>query len=91
LPVIGAPAGNGYTKIYSNRHTFAVLEADGSITAWGTSGDEGTGAPSGKGYTKIYSNWYAFAALAPVPPQYEAPHAVIDPSALRAAKAPQFE
>jgi hypothetical protein len=27
----------------------------------------------------------------PVPPEYEPPHAVIEPSALRAAKAPQFE
>jgi hypothetical protein len=26
-----------------------------------------------------------------VPPEYEPPHAVIEPSALRAAKAPQFE
>jgi lysophospholipase L1-like esterase len=31
----GAPDGNGYTKIYSNRLAFATLKADGSITAWG--------------------------------------------------------
>jgi hypothetical protein len=29
----GAPDGNGYTKIYSNRFAFAALKADGSITA----------------------------------------------------------
>jgi hypothetical protein len=67
----GAPDGNGYTKIYSTRGAFAALKADGSITAWGYSGDGGTGAPSDNGYTKIYST----------------PHAVIEPSALRAARA----
>jgi hypothetical protein len=54
------------------------------------------GAPSGNGYTKIYSTESAFAALkaaegAPVPPVPESPHAVIDPSALRAAKAHAVE
>jgi hypothetical protein len=31
-----APAGKGYTKIYSNAYAFATLKADGSIKAWGT-------------------------------------------------------
>jgi alpha-tubulin suppressor-like RCC1 family protein len=56
------PSGNGYTKIYANANAFAVLEADGSITAWGSSNSGGT-APSGSGYTKIYSTAKAFAAL----------------------------
>jgi hypothetical protein len=30
-----APAGNGYTKIYSTNSAFAALRADGSIKAWG--------------------------------------------------------
>jgi hypothetical protein len=72
-----APSGSGYTKIYSNKFAFAALKADGSITAWGGSFSGGTSAPSGSGYT--------------VPPADEAPHAVIDPSALRAAKAYIFE
>jgi hypothetical protein len=52
----------------------------GSITAWGYSYWGGTGAPSDSGYTKIYSN--AGAPQVPAPP-----HTVIEPSALRAAKA----
>jgi lysophospholipase L1-like esterase len=60
---------------------FAALKVDGSITAWGDSGWGGTGAPSDNGYTKIYST----AA------ESELPHAVIDPSALRAAKASSVE
>jgi ribosomal protein S24E len=44
--------------------------------AWGDDWG-GTGAPSDKGYTKIYSNVSSFA--------------VIEPSALRAAKALTFE
>jgi hypothetical protein len=68
------PAGNGYTKIYSNGGAFAVIEANGSITAWGNSGYGGINTPPDSGYIKIYSNEY-----------------VIDPSALRAAKAPSFE
>jgi hypothetical protein len=79
---------------------FAALTADGSITPWGNSDGGGTAAPSDNGYTKIYSTWGAFAALkadgslsegAPVPPESELPHAVIDPSALRAAKADPVE
>jgi hypothetical protein len=38
-----------------SKGAFATLKADGSITAWGSSGAGGTGAPSGSGYTKIYS------------------------------------
>jgi hypothetical protein len=77
---------------------FAALKADGSITAWGNSNAGGTGAPSGSGYTKIYSTDSAFAAFktnvpegAPVPPESELPHAVIEPLALKAAKALSVE
>jgi hypothetical protein len=63
---------------YPNSSTFAALKADGSIKAWGNSSFGGTGAPSDNGYT-------------PVPPSSESPHAAIDPSALRAAKALQVE
>ncbi|VVM23389.1 hypothetical protein BSPWISOXPB_101 [uncultured Gammaproteobacteria bacterium] len=31
----GAPAGSGYTKIYSTKSAFAAIKADGSIAAWG--------------------------------------------------------
>jgi hypothetical protein len=41
----GAPSDNGYTKIYSNSHAFVALKADGSITAWGNWGYEGSRAP----------------------------------------------
>jgi hypothetical protein len=58
-----APAGNGYTKIYSTNSAFAALRADGSIKAWGDSGFGGTGAPTDKGYTEIYSNIAAFTAI----------------------------
>jgi fermentation-respiration switch protein FrsA (DUF1100 family) len=74
--VAGAPSDNGYTKIYSTAYAFAALKADGSITAWGSSLG-GAGSPPDSGYTKIYSN----------PPQPALPHTLIDPSALRAAKA----
>jgi hypothetical protein len=81
-------SGNSYTKIYSTNGAFAVLKADGSIAAWGGSGYGGTGAPSGKGYTKIYSNGYAFMGLLPLLRKFfKSPHDVIEPSALRAAKA----
>jgi hypothetical protein len=62
------------TKIYSNSQAFVALKADGSITAWGNWGYEGSRAPDGN-------------EGAPLPPQSELPHAVIEPSALRAAKA----
>jgi hypothetical protein len=55
--------------------------------AWGGFYTGGTGAPHDRGYTKIYSTGYAFVEGAPVPPEFESPHAVIEPSALRAAKA----
>jgi hypothetical protein len=61
----------------------------------------GSGAPSGSGYTKIYSTSRAFAALkadgsikAWGDSDYGgsgAPHTLIDPSALIAAKAAEFE
>jgi hypothetical protein len=59
---------------------FAALKADGSITAWGGSDYGGTNAPAGNGYTNAFE-----------PPKSELPHAVIEPSALRAAKALAFE
>jgi hypothetical protein len=49
--------------------------------------------PSGNGYTKIYSTNGAFAALKAdgsivfSPPESGPPHALIEPSTLRAAKA----
>ncbi|VVM22407.1 hypothetical protein BSPWISOXPB_4750 [uncultured Gammaproteobacteria bacterium] len=48
---------------YPNWGAFAILQGDGSIKAWGSSGHGGTDASSGSGYTKIYSNKNAFAAL----------------------------
>ena len=48
---------------HPNWNTFAALQADGSITAWGGSSSGGTDVPSGSGYTKIYSTGFAFAAL----------------------------
>jgi hypothetical protein len=79
-----APAGSGYTKIYSNWQAFAVIKTDGSIAAWGDP-DAGGTSPAGSGYTRIYSTDSAFAALKADEP--ESPHTLIDPSALRAAKA----
>jgi hypothetical protein len=66
---------------FPNSSAFATLRTDGSIMAWGDSSYGGT-APAGNGYTKTG----AFD-----PPLFESPHAVIDPSALRAAKANAFE
>ena len=40
---IGAPTNAGYTAIFSTRGAFAVLKADGSITAWGYSSSGGNG------------------------------------------------
>jgi hypothetical protein len=65
----------------------------------------GTGAPSGSGYTKIHSTLKAFAAIkdgsitawgdaslgGTGAPSDKLPHAVIDPSALTAAKAALVE
>jgi hypothetical protein len=81
-----------YTKVYSNTFAFAALKADGSITAWGDSNKGGSRAPAGSGYTKIYSTGGAFAALKTDGSiaawgDSDSPHALIDPSALRAAKA----
>jgi hypothetical protein len=63
--------------------------------AWSDLRFGGIGAPTDKGYTKIYSNLYAFAALkadgAPEPPNLESPHALIEPSTLRVAKACSVE
>jgi hypothetical protein len=84
----------------------AAKALSGSITTWGNSGSGGINAPTDKGYTKIYSSERAFAALkadgsimswgdltvgAFMPPLPELPHVVIEPSALRAAKARSFE
>jgi hypothetical protein len=72
----------------------------GLIKVWGDQDSGGRDAPTGKGYTKIYSTDYAFAALkangsikacAFLPPNFGSPHALIEPSALRAAKAYAFE
>jgi hypothetical protein len=49
---------------YPNMGAFAVLDPDGSITAWGGSNYGGVNPPTGGGYTKIYSAGSAFAALA---------------------------
>jgi hypothetical protein len=68
---------------YTKNGAFAALKADGSITAWGELNKGGAGAPAGSGYIKIYSTKSAFEGVVPLKP----PHAVIDPSALRAAKA----
>jgi WD40 repeat protein len=38
---VNAPAGSGYTKIYSTGSAFAVIKADGSIKAWGDSNKGG--------------------------------------------------
>jgi hypothetical protein len=65
---------SGYTKIYSNYDAFAALKADGSITAWGDPNNGGKKAPIDKS---------SF-----VPPLIELPQATIEPSDLRAAKAP---
>jgi hypothetical protein len=48
-----APAGNGYTKIYSSAYAFAATKADGSIKAWGASYAGGTGAPA-----QLNKSWY---------------------------------
>jgi alpha-tubulin suppressor-like RCC1 family protein len=70
---IGVPDGKGYTNIYSNTATFAALKSDGSIASWGSGSAD---MPSDSGYT------YAPSDSGP-----RAPHALIEPSALRAAKA----
>jgi hypothetical protein len=75
-------------------HYQRALKADGSITAWGFETNEDLSAPTDGGYTKIYSNSVAFAALkadGEMPPKPESPHAVIEPSALRATKAAEVE
>ena len=45
-----APTGTGYTTLTSNEKAFAALRNDGSISAWGFSGNGGTGEPTGTGY-----------------------------------------
>jgi len=60
---LNAPAGSGYTKIYSNFRAFAALKHDGSIKAWGDPDFGGSDVPADSGYTEIYSNDNAFAAL----------------------------
>jgi hypothetical protein len=51
-----------YQRAHLNGGAFAVIEANGSITAWGNSGYGGINTPPDSGYIKIYSNEYAFAA-----------------------------
>jgi hypothetical protein len=65
-----------YTKIYSTEYAFAALKTDGSIKVWGDPSSGGTGAPAGNDS---------------VPPELGLPHTLIDPSALRAAKAESVE
>jgi hypothetical protein len=93
-------AHNAYDAIiYANRRAFAALKADGSIATWGEPESGGTNAPdvpTDNGYIKIYSNERAFAVLKAdgsitTPPYHESPHATIDPSDLRTAKARAFE
>jgi hypothetical protein len=62
---------SGYTEIYSNRRAFAVLTHDGSIKVWGNLYFGGTDAPNVP-TDKGYTKIYS---------------TVIEPSALRAAKA----
>jgi hypothetical protein len=81
-------------QIYSTWRSFAALKADGSITAWGytdAGGTDAPNAPTDKGYIKIYSNG-AFVCLYSLPHELsKLPHDVIEPSALRAAKALSLE
>jgi hypothetical protein len=68
----GAPTDSGYTKIYSNAYAFAALKADGSIKAWGDSNSGGANALT----VGVF-----------VAPYFELPHAMIEPSCVRTAKA----
>ena len=58
-----APAGTGFTQVFSTQQAFAALKADGSISAWGQSAMGGSNAPAGTGFTQLFSNPYAFVAL----------------------------
>jgi hypothetical protein len=59
----GAPSGNEYKNIYSNRGSFAAITADGVIKAWGKTNSGGCRGLSGSGYSQIYSTNGVFAAL----------------------------
>jgi alpha-tubulin suppressor-like RCC1 family protein len=62
----GAPKDRGYTKISSTYGTFAALKVNGSITAWGWHGVDGSKdapLPRDSGYIDIYSNQFSFAAV----------------------------
>ncbi|NRB65234.1 MAG: discoidin domain-containing protein, partial [Saprospiraceae bacterium] len=55
----------GYYNAPNSPHgsAFAVLKADGAISAWGDTTSGGSGAPSDTDYSIIYANRAAFAAL----------------------------
>ena len=49
---------------WENAYAFAALKEDGTVEAWGDSGNGGSGVPSGlSGVKAIYSTQTAFAAL----------------------------
>lgn len=54
-------AGSG--KQFPNFFAYAVLNKDGTITAWGDPGNGGTGVPEGNNYVEIVSNYKAFTAI----------------------------
>jgi hypothetical protein len=60
---------------------------------WGSPDSGGANAPTDKGYIKIYSTAYSFVVLfiGTVQKLSKLPHDVIEPSALRAAKALSVE
>jgi alpha-tubulin suppressor-like RCC1 family protein len=59
----GAVFTSGSGRQYQNTYSFAALNVNGSIAAFGDSSRGGSGAPTDRGYTAIYSNSWAFAAL----------------------------
>jgi len=60
----GAVARPGYCNgQHANGDAFAVLDASGAISAWGSEYNGGSGAPTGGGFVSVASTGYAFAAL----------------------------